>query len=602
MAKKSKQQKASFDWSIFFLKCIIFLVPIIVLFKMVKVSSLGLPETLAKRDEADFFSYYKMVALVVFSSVLLLLTVVKLSKKPALSRIQKFGLIGGGVFILQTIASVAMAKYPIMAMVGTFGRFEGGITQICYIVIFTAALLLAGNYVGYRDITFPLALSAIYIGVIGVTQLIGADFYQSLFGRTVITLFSGLDPHKVSFTLGDNAVYSTLFHYNYVGSYMALVLPVMGFSAYFEEEKNRKIIYTVATVLSVIIIFGCQARSGYIGLILTMFMSIFLFGKKLLEYKKFLLIGVGILVLGGVFINFGLGAQGGNRAAVMFKQLTSLVTGRESVNYSVKDFSMKDDSTIRFEDGAGVAFTFVAADNGVKVLNGSGGLVLDATPQTTVYKGVSEGYSLEALNDNGNYILQFSNEKFKIYIGGSKGSAYYINDYGNPDKLQNADYVGFKGNEDFATARGYIWSRTIPMVAKSPLVGYGPDNYSFVFPQNDISGKITAYGTSQMIVDKPHSLYLNIATNSGVIALLAFLVLVLVFLIKSFKVIWRLGFDVEEKQSLVGVTLGIIGYMGAGFFNDSVVSVAPVFWILLGYGYAILSEKRVKEQMESLEG
>ena len=33
--------------------------------------------------------------------------------------------------------------------------------------------------------------------------------------------------------------------------------------------------------------------------------------------------------------------------------------------------------------------------------------------------------------------------------------------------------------------------------------------------------------------------------------------------------------------------LAIIGYLGAGFFNDSVVPVAPIFWILLGTGIAV---------------
>jgi len=31
----------------------------------------------------------------------------------------------------------------------------------------------------------------------------------------------------------------------------------------------------------------------------------------------------------------------------------------------------------------------------------------------------------------------------------------------------------------------------------------------------------------------------------------------------------------------------IISYCMAGFFNDSVVSVAPVFWVLLGLGIAM---------------
>ena len=45
----------------------------------------------------------------------------------------------------------------------------------------------------------------------------------------------------------------------------------------------------------------------------------------------------------------------------------------------------------------------------------------------------------------------------------------------------------------------------------------------------------------------------------------------------------------------------VVGYLGAGIFNDSVVSVAPIFWILLGCGiavnYLIQKEKKRQEKL-----
>jgi len=37
----------------------------------------------------------------------------------------------------------------------------------------------------------------------------------------------------------------------------------------------------------------------------------------------------------------------------------------------------------------------------------------------------------------------------------------------------------------------------------------------------------------------------------------------------------------------VGIMVAFVGYAISGLFNDSVVSVAPVFWILLGMGISI---------------
>ncbi|MBR2626740.1 MAG: O-antigen ligase domain-containing protein, partial [Peptococcaceae bacterium] len=52
-------------------------------------------------------------------------------------------------------------------------------------------------------------------------------------------------------------------------------------------------------------------------------------------------------------------------------------------------------------------------------------------------------------------------------------------------------------------------------------------------------------------------------------------------------------------QQIIGsaVALAIIGYLGAGFFNDSIVSVAPIFWALFGVGIAVncLNKKQTEE-------
>jgi len=41
--------------------------------------------------------------------------------------------------------------------------------------------------------------------------------------------------------------------------------------------------------------------------------------------------------------------------------------------------------------------------------------------------------------------------------------------------------------------RGYIWSRSLPLLRNTILVGYGPDTFAMNFPQHDIAGKVKAY-------------------------------------------------------------------------------------------------------------
>ena len=90
-----------------------------------------------------------------------------------------------------------------------------------------------------------------------------------------------------------------------------------------------------------------------------------------------------------------------------------------------------------------------------------------------------------------------------------------------------------------------------------------------------------------MIVDKPHNLYLQIGINHGVIALLAFVAMMMAYLIDSFK-LYALRRKYSVQQTIgAAIALAVIGYLGAGFFNDSIVSVAPIFWALFGVGIAV---------------
>ena len=162
-----------------------------------------------------------------------------------------------------------------------------------------------------------------------------------------------------------------------------------------------------------------------------------------------------------------------------------------------------------------------------------------------------------------------------------------VDDYTyEPKEFVEPPAIGFKGKERMGSARGYIWSRSLPLLKDTVFIGVGPDAFAFEFPQDDILGKWYAYNTPNMIVDKPHNLYLQIAINQGVIALIAFLVLVGTYVVQGIRLYGlKKGYSTLEILGSA-VLLAIIGYLGAGIFNDSVVPVAPIFWILLGTGMA----------------
>ena len=153
---------------------------------------------------------------------------------------------------------------------------------------------------------------------------------------------------------------------------------------------------------------------------------------------------------------------------------------------------------------------------------------------------------------------------------------------------ENADAIGFRGKELLGSSRGYIWSRTIPLLKECMVTGYGPDTFAYIFPQNDYLAKYYAYQEGFYIaVDKPHNLYLQIFFNNGLIALIAFLAICVFYLVDCFRLYaLKKKYRIEQIYG-ISIMLAVVGYLAAGMFNDSVVAVAPVFWILLGVGAAL---------------
>ena len=49
--------------------------------------------------------------------------------------------------------------------------------------------------------------------------------------------------------------------------------------------------------------------------------------------------------------------------------------------------------------------------------------------------------------------------------------------------------------------------------------------------------------------------------------------------------------------------LGVIGYLIAGISNDSCVTIAPIFWVLLGIGFAVnrINREAAKEKATAAE-
>lgn len=144
--------------------------------------------------------------------------------------------------------------------------------------------------------------------------------------------------------------------------------------------------------------------------------------------------------------------------------------------------------------------------------------------------------------------------------------------------------------EDIGTAgssRWYIWRTAVPLIPKYFWIGSGPDTFDKVFPYHPEERK-KYFSNPHIIIDKAHNEYLQMAITLGVPALIVYLGIVLSLLWTGFKRIRILSGS--HQIYVFGLIAAILGYVAQAFFNISVVTVAPFYWVLLGGIHGVVTE------------
>ena len=126
-----------------------------------------------------------------------------------------------------------------------------------------------------------------------------------------------------------------------------------------------------------------------------------------------------------------------------------------------------------------------------------------------------------------------------------------------------------------AGARVEILKISFNSFLDSPLIGFGPDTLKFRLNSDypdEHSSYIVKHGTS---IDKAHNEYLEYAVSGGIFTLISYLAII-ILIIKGLL-------NRKKDYKNIVMILVISGYLVQAFFNISVIMVAPIFWILLGY-------------------
>lgn len=531
----------------------------------------------------DFFLHYKQILFLVISAVMLVLIILKLRKSDInFKELKLFAplILFGLLTLLSTITSET-AKYGYW---GIFDQFESVFTLISYSLIVIYCYLYIKKEEDLSYLLHYFMIGILVIVLIGTLQAIGHDFLATEIGKKLYlprNQWNNLDGYTMSF--GKNRTYMTLFNPNYVGVYVTMLIPFI-FCLLITEKKIKSIALYCTILLGLIIsLFGSESKTSIICIIATLPFLLFFFRKRILTNKKVFLTSIGLLIAGVLIIlltNLGF-IKNTFQSFTNITKSTPTLTEIETdalLTITYKGNILKVDMKLENSN-----YNTYFYDNKESILTShideSGQIIIDDErfQGITAITGNTDSLAVLQLLIDGNswnFTNQLGDDTF-----------YYINKYGRLDKIKEADSALFTGYENYASGRGYIWSRSIPLLKDHIILGEGANSFVFAFPQQDYVNLYNS-GFGNELLTKPHSFYLQLGIQSGVLALISFLAFYIIYFIWSIRLYKNTASYTLFTRTGIAAFIATLGFMLAGITNDSSISVSPVFWALLGIGIA----------------
>ncbi len=572
-------------------------VPLIVKLHFVPVSPYEFKLVRSTETFPDVFSYYKTVVLMLFASLIFMLSVLEaLTNRTRDFHWKSPVFICMSAYVLFVVLSSVFSPYPYLALHGASQRYESVWVLLGYVTLFLASYLYINERVYLRYMVGAFFISMCMIGTIGFFQFIGQDFFATDIANKLVLgkYYAQMAPLQIVF----KDVYSTLYNPNCIGLYASMFIPFC--VVIFALMPLRSILKYVSlwfALLMAVNLIGSNSAGGFIATAASLFFLIvlavvyFIYTKKYKHVTKTVSISIATLL---VFIFCFVLTNGYVRDRVV-----SIVDAIASATSSDTPYFLKSIAVHGYE-----AEFVTSKGNITLVYDKSTNDIHFRNDQNVFFEPVSitddpdnKGGKLYnfAIDNVGNISMQYVMEIMSFSIGdtifmlhvGDNGFEGLSKDLKTFDFNTPIKSIGFKNKETFATGRGFIWSRSIPLALDSFFLGSGPDTFVMRFPQNDVLAKAKAFGNPYMVVDKPHNFYLQTAVTTGLLSMVCLVVLFMFYICQTIKLILKTQHHSYNLVMQVAFLGAIVGYLVALLSTDSVVSVAPVFWVMLGTGFGI---------------
>lgn len=551
MNKEKNNVKRYLSFTPFFL--IAFAIPVIMFPVATRFNREMSGFLLSAGEHTDYYQLAKVIVLYAAVTLMIPVTVINGRKRFPLM----FAILIP-VYICLFLSSY-MSDYKVSSFFGIYDHYEGFLTRTCYllILVFSYALCSGTDFV-YRVIKTVL-WAGVFVAAAGILQ------------------YSGIWP----FTTEESyAITSTIGNSNYVGTYSVILFPLSLAMLLVEEKFSDSVISLLLFCgSSFFLVAGSLSRAAYIAFFVIIILFFIILRKEIRNKPAWL----SAAAVYGVLLSVTMNACSGNSVINELKSMNPL-------NSSSGDRPVFEEIKLG-TDTAGIStdkwqLIVEFTDDGYVFRNESGKEIPVQTDEENNSAGIGGPYNIQVYFQQKEKIkwlmLKMGRKDIELVYTGNSVKVVGFN--GRLTDIEPVECIKLPFGESFASGRGYIWSRTLPLLKNTVFTGYGPDTFVYVFPQNDITGKLN-YGAIWTVIAGPHNWYLQEATGSGLISLVCLLIFFGWYGINVIKD--NRNPDGKKRILSAGILLAVTGYLTAGIFNDSVVSVSPVFWMLLGAGTAL---------------
>lgn len=557
----------------------------------------------AMESTIDVFLYYKsywMTVLAVLMVLMLGYTFVSSKKyKTDWSYLKCPEMICLAIYFVFSLASALFSQFGDVALFGGYEQWEGMNVIFAYVVLLFYVCYVADSDEVIRTILRAVIAGSAVVGAIGAFQYLHLDFFKTTLGQKYMSMMLD-ETLSFSFNFPEGQSYSTLYNPNYVGTYVVLVMPILAmivFCAWGELKMFWNILAVLSLCLNFVALVGSRSLTGIVGVIACLvFVIIYEFPiiLKKLGVKTIAATGGGIVVLCAVFV-LVFPSQVKTMTDKLFHPnkdshtIESMVSSKDGVKITTVDdqvlnLQISEEAGLRYmvSDGTGNMLELEKNSN-------DGGMMVKGKKEfsdirffaTTLKIGdhVQESVMVQTRYNYKSWYICKVDGAYKLCNGAAK-----------LDDLVAIPASGFEDNQHFGDKRGYIWSRTIPLLKDYIVLGSGPNTFTEAYPNNDYVGmnNLNYYG---MTITKPHNMYLQTWVQTGLVSLLAYLGMCMLYLVRTMRKYYKKEVTTIADRMAVAIMVAVVGYLVTGIANDSTVAVAPLFWAMLGLGMAINRRK-----------